>query len=295
MSLGQNIYTLRTAREMSQLELAEALGVSRQSISKWETDASTPELEKLIKLSQLFGVTLDELVRSEAPSAGYDDPGAMQESAPESHTAQQNTAPPRYAYAPPQRFAPKIVAAILLSLGFLCILFLGILEEFIGGCVIALPFVICGFICLLVKRLPGLWCAWTVYFLVTLYLQYATGINWTWSFNSYLMSNAQLSIHMIVAFGILAIMLGLCLTTAYCLRRPHIDLCAAWKKPLAIAVILIAARIGLYFLTRELVPALISISPRFGLSAFNLVCSILRTAILTALFTLASRCIKWKK
>ena len=61
MSLGQNIYNLRTGREMSQLELAEALGVSRQSISKWETDASVPELEKLIKLSELFGGPLSAL------------------------------------------------------------------------------------------------------------------------------------------------------------------------------------------------------------------------------------------
>ena len=62
MTLGENIARLRTQKDWSQGDLADALGISRQSISKWETDTSIPELEKLIKLSELFGVTLDQLV-----------------------------------------------------------------------------------------------------------------------------------------------------------------------------------------------------------------------------------------
>ena len=46
MNLHETIYRLRTARGMSQLELAEALEVSRQSISKWETGAAVPELDR---------------------------------------------------------------------------------------------------------------------------------------------------------------------------------------------------------------------------------------------------------
>ena len=48
-------------KNMSQSDLAEALEVPRQSISKWETDSSVPELDKLVRLSECFGVTLDEL------------------------------------------------------------------------------------------------------------------------------------------------------------------------------------------------------------------------------------------
>ena len=62
MSLGERIYKLRTEKEMSQGDLADALEVSRQSISKWETNGSVPELDKLVKLSELFGVSLDELI-----------------------------------------------------------------------------------------------------------------------------------------------------------------------------------------------------------------------------------------
>lgn len=49
MSLGQRIYDYRTQKQLSQAALAEQLNVSRQSISKWETDTSVPELDKLLK------------------------------------------------------------------------------------------------------------------------------------------------------------------------------------------------------------------------------------------------------
>ena len=65
MTLGQRIVSLRGERGWSQEDLAQALEVSRQSVSKWETDRSVPELDKLIKLSDLFGLTLDQLVRGE--------------------------------------------------------------------------------------------------------------------------------------------------------------------------------------------------------------------------------------
>ena len=65
MTLGENIVRLRTQKNWSQGDLADALDISRQSVSKWETDSSIPELDKLLKLSELFGITLDELVRGE--------------------------------------------------------------------------------------------------------------------------------------------------------------------------------------------------------------------------------------
>lgn len=67
MNIGSTIYKLRTAKNLSQEELAERLDVSRQSVSKWENDASVPDLDKLVKLSEIFEVTLDELVGREVP------------------------------------------------------------------------------------------------------------------------------------------------------------------------------------------------------------------------------------
>ena len=62
MNLSENIYRYRSSKNWSQSELAEALDVSRQSISKWENGTSVPELDKLIKMKDLFGITIDELV-----------------------------------------------------------------------------------------------------------------------------------------------------------------------------------------------------------------------------------------
>ncbi len=62
MNLGENIYKFRTGKNMSQGDLADALEVSRQSVSKWENNSAVPELEKLMKMAEVFEITLDELV-----------------------------------------------------------------------------------------------------------------------------------------------------------------------------------------------------------------------------------------
>lgn len=64
--LSEKIYTLRRKNGLSQEQLAEKIGVSRQAISKWEGGSSTPELDKLKALSECFQVTIDELT-SEQP------------------------------------------------------------------------------------------------------------------------------------------------------------------------------------------------------------------------------------
>ena len=60
-----NLQRFRMERGMTQEQLAERMGVSRQTVSKWESSASYPEMEKLLALCELFGCTLDELVRGE--------------------------------------------------------------------------------------------------------------------------------------------------------------------------------------------------------------------------------------
>lgn len=69
MTLGQKIAILRTSIQISQEELAEKLEVSRQSISKWETDKTLPEINKVLQLAELFNLSVDELVRDEIPLA----------------------------------------------------------------------------------------------------------------------------------------------------------------------------------------------------------------------------------
>jgi len=67
MNVGENIHSYRVSNSMSQTDLADALAVSRQSVSKWENNSAQPELDKLCRMSELFDVTLDELVYGARP------------------------------------------------------------------------------------------------------------------------------------------------------------------------------------------------------------------------------------
>lgn len=69
MHIGENIAELRRREGWSQEQLADRLGVTRQSVSKWESGSATPELEKLTALADLFGVSLDHLVRGTEDTA----------------------------------------------------------------------------------------------------------------------------------------------------------------------------------------------------------------------------------
>lgn len=63
MTLGEKLYRLRSEKGLSQEALGDMLGVSRQSVSKWETDQSLPELEKVVAISELFKVSTDYLLK----------------------------------------------------------------------------------------------------------------------------------------------------------------------------------------------------------------------------------------
>lgn len=65
MDLAERLTLLRKENGISQLELAEKLGVSRQAVSRWETGASIPSTEKLISLSKLYNVSMAYLIGEE--------------------------------------------------------------------------------------------------------------------------------------------------------------------------------------------------------------------------------------
>ena len=67
MTLGEQIQSLRKTAGLSQEELGDKLGVARQSVSKWESDTTVPELDKLIAMSRLFGVSMGALLNLEEP------------------------------------------------------------------------------------------------------------------------------------------------------------------------------------------------------------------------------------
>lgn len=61
MALHERIYQLRKEKNMTQQDLADILGVSRQAVSRWEMGTARPDMDSLMGISQTFGVTLDEL------------------------------------------------------------------------------------------------------------------------------------------------------------------------------------------------------------------------------------------
>ena len=144
MTLAEKILALRTARDLSQGDLAERLEVSRQSVSKWETGQSVPDLEKIIKLADLFGVTVDELVREEAR--------------PEPPRPEERVV---YIEREKQGLRPaQILGVVLLVLGALTFL----LGLFTGGglCLVGLPLILLALPLLLARKHPFLICGWIV-------------------------------------------------------------------------------------------------------------------------------------
>lgn len=149
---------------MSQDTLAERLGVSRQSVSKWETDASVPELEKLVKLAEMFKVSLDELILDKPPAC-----------TPE--RAEPAPVPPEPVFngSRPMTGA-RLAGTIILSMAGVATL-LGLFLVGFGALFFTVPLCLPGILCLTCKKRPALWAVWSVVLMVEAYLASATGIS----------------------------------------------------------------------------------------------------------------------
>ena len=161
MTLGEKISELRNSKNMSQSDLAEKLDVSRQSVSKWETDSSIPELDKLIQLSDLFGVTLDELVLHKIPEKETE----INTVAPEEIQTTDNN----YSYT------QKIIGFILLAIGLNCAIltfFFGRFFLILGGYIL-----FCSIICLCVKKHALFIIGWITTLLLLIVSPYILGFN----------------------------------------------------------------------------------------------------------------------
>ncbi len=129
MPLADKIMELRKKQGWSQIDLADRLDVSRQSVSKWEMAQAVPELDKIIKMSELFAVTTDYLLKDDAPKP---DPEPQPEQGPGPESGPQpepETGPAPGPETPPgpvpaaetpakprRRKWPWVLAAVLLAL-----------------------------------------------------------------------------------------------------------------------------------------------------------------------------------
>ena len=144
MTLGERVAYYRGTLGLSQGELAEKLGVSRQAVSKWETDAGLPDLDRLIALSGLYNITLDELVKGTAPSPAPADGAQAAAFPPEASPA---------AAEKPASGGQKTVGYILLGVGLLC----AVLALFLNWALLipAGYLLICAVLCLTLRRYAG--------------------------------------------------------------------------------------------------------------------------------------------
>ncbi len=85
MTLGERLQKLRKEKGLSQDQMAEALNVSRQAVSKWERDEAIPEIDKIIKLSEIFSISIDSILKEEpqpVEEAPLPNPGYVREERP---------------------------------------------------------------------------------------------------------------------------------------------------------------------------------------------------------------------
>ncbi len=167
MTLGEKIYKFRTDKNLSQGDLSDMLGVSRQSVSKWENDAAIPDLDKIIKLAEVFGTSIDELVKDNAATL------------PKTEEPQTTVIIKKESAFPPR----KIVGMILLSLSAVITVVLLAAGGGISGLILSSPLILCGLVCFIFKKNVGLWCAWAVFFAVDMFLRMATGTSSSVIFN----------------------------------------------------------------------------------------------------------------
>ena len=214
MKLGEKIYNLRTAKNLSQGDLAEMLGVSRQSISKWENNSAMPDLEKIIKLSDIFEVSIDEMVKGDATF-----------SEKQANTA--GTAPKvEYVQVVQKQTLEgrKIAGIILFCMAFLLTFGILLLTGSLGGIIYAIPFLLCGIICFTVKKHTGLVCCWTTYIIIDIFLQLATGSSRGLALNTihYLRAMGNISINLIVSWIWLGLTAALVVWTVVAMKKSQV-------------------------------------------------------------------------
>ena len=123
MNIGERIYELRKAKDLSQEELAEKLGVSRQSVSKWENGTAVPDTENALAMSKIFGVTTDFLLTGQ-----YNNPDV--DSGKITYTKPETAIESEVSVMKNDKFSVKKTVAVILVI---CLLIAAILPLPFGG------------------------------------------------------------------------------------------------------------------------------------------------------------------
>lgn len=148
MSLGTRISELRKQSNYSQEYIAEKLEVSRQAVSKWEQNQSNPDTDNLIKLAELFNVSVEYL------ATGKTEPPTLL------------TTPQKQAYG-----AQRIIGFILLAVGLISGV-LAFIFSMRSLAIIVLYLLLCGILCLIIKKHVGILIGWITFLPIAISLPY---------------------------------------------------------------------------------------------------------------------------
>ena len=227
VTLGERIYKYRSARGLSQLELPELLDVSRQSISKWETDVAVPELSKIIKMAEIFEISLDVLIL-----------GKEDEAKEEVKTEDPVPAP----IAPISEIRER--SRLKTGFGF-CFLGVGILLSFLilllagdilAALVVFIPFGVSAFFCLKQFRHAALWCFESWFCWITAYFYYATGSHWNACLPRLIyFSSFRFDIQIMISLGFFLLLVFFICMTVYVHRKEKFEF--SKKKHVILAVV----------------------------------------------------------
>ena len=159
MTFGDKLSKLRKEKNLTQEQLAEILGVSRQSVSKWESDTAYPETEKLISLANLFECSTDYLLKD-----NYEKQSEVSKSVAQRPANHQ-----------------RIIGYILLTVSLIAAVLILLLakdeESLLLTLIMSVTLLVCSFICLFVNQKAGYWCVWTGFAPIILLSPNVIGLN----------------------------------------------------------------------------------------------------------------------
>lgn len=194
MTFGERLYQLRKEKNLSQEDLAERLGISRQSVSRWENGTASPDFEKTAQIAEIFSVSTDYLI------CGKDAPSAPS--------------------APARLGGQKITGIILLALSGIALLWGLIFGGYFDYYFIAFfPFFSCGLVCFFGKKQVGFSCLWILYFWLSnsLYISYS----WYWSYAFWIFKKTDpaFSGYILPGWFLLLALIGVVFATALKFRK----------------------------------------------------------------------------
>jgi transcriptional regulator with XRE-family HTH domain len=164
-SIGERIYDLRNRNNMSQGALADKLDVSRQTISKWENNMCLPEAEKLLQLSEIFGVSIDYIMKGKPESQATPEPVYIYVKDP------NNENKPKFDEKSIRKYSGILLAVIG---GLLTIIFALESSLFI---LLTAPLTVLGLLLATNIKHPWLMAAWVIYVAFMFFSSYLTAIN----------------------------------------------------------------------------------------------------------------------